>query len=274
MILILGKNGAGKTYAANTLYSQGFYRSVNYTTRLPREGEKNGLDYFFVSKEEFLQLLDNGFFAEYKERYGNYYGTPIDNLKENAVLIAGDQKKLERHSSEIIIPIYIDVNIDRRFKRVCSRGTNNAEVFDRFHDENFSYLNSFNAIFIDNNNKTSVEQINRILLLPKNKQLNLLTSVQDFYRKKTAEFNLSGNENQMLMYLKYEEYLLRLIKVLFDITATNQEELKNTYLAQMEQFLSDNSFQFEISNGTIFTILDNQEYEVKPKFTKVLRKEK
>ena len=52
------------------------------TTRLPREGEVDGVDYFFKSQEEFEQLIEQGSLLEYACYVGNYYGTPIDYVNE------------------------------------------------------------------------------------------------------------------------------------------------------------------------------------------------
>ena len=56
--------------------------SVSCTTRAPREGERHGREYFFLSKEEFLKRVDEGDFLEYDEHFGNYYGTPKSFVKE------------------------------------------------------------------------------------------------------------------------------------------------------------------------------------------------
>ena len=68
MIEIIGKNGAGKTYLANRLNQLGFQRVVGYTTRPMREGEINGVDYFFITKEEFEEHIRNNEFVDYKKR--------------------------------------------------------------------------------------------------------------------------------------------------------------------------------------------------------------
>lgn len=78
VIVISGPSGVGKT----TLYKKILKRytsemgfSVSATTRPPREGEENGRDYYFLSKDEFKFLMDNGGLLEYENNYGNYYGT-------------------------------------------------------------------------------------------------------------------------------------------------------------------------------------------------------
>jgi len=57
-------------------------RVVARTTRQPREGEVDGVDYVFLTPEQFLALAEDGFFLEYKEVFGNYYGTPLRTMEE------------------------------------------------------------------------------------------------------------------------------------------------------------------------------------------------
>ena len=59
-----------------------FEYSISMTTRSPREGEVDGVDYFFKSREEFEQLIEEGKLLEYAEFVGNYYGTPVDYVRE------------------------------------------------------------------------------------------------------------------------------------------------------------------------------------------------
>ena len=56
--------------------------SVSATTRSPREGEQDGVDYHFISREEFEEMIERGAFLEYAEYSGNYYGTPLAPLEE------------------------------------------------------------------------------------------------------------------------------------------------------------------------------------------------
>ena len=53
------------------------------TTRKPRDGEVDGVDYYFVSREEFERRIEEGKFLEYAEFVGNYYGTPKDIVEKN-----------------------------------------------------------------------------------------------------------------------------------------------------------------------------------------------
>ena len=92
--IIKGKNGSGKTFLAEHLYELGFNRSISYTTREPRKNEVNGYDYEFVSKEEFITKIKENFFIEYQLVNGNYYGTPLKNIKDGVILVSSDKNPI------------------------------------------------------------------------------------------------------------------------------------------------------------------------------------
>ena len=78
LIVISGPSGVGKGTVVELLIKRlpDAVLSVSCTTRAPREGEKNGKSYFFISKETFLKMIDEGGFLEYSNHFENYYGTP------------------------------------------------------------------------------------------------------------------------------------------------------------------------------------------------------
>ena len=77
--VISGFSGAGKGTVVNELVKKyGYAISVSATTRQPREGEEEGKNYFFKTKEEFEQMIKDGKFIEYAKYVDNYYGTPKD----------------------------------------------------------------------------------------------------------------------------------------------------------------------------------------------------
>ena len=96
LIVLSGPSGVGKGTVRKELFTQpntNYEYSVSMTTRSPREGEVDGEDYYFKSREEFEQLIDQGKLLEYAEYVGNYYGTPLDYV--NATLDAGRDVFLE-----------------------------------------------------------------------------------------------------------------------------------------------------------------------------------
>ncbi len=84
IFVISAPSGTGKGTVIKEILKrdESIYFSVSMTTRAMRNGEQAGVDYHYVSKEEFLNKLDEGKILEYTEFCGNYYGTPLDILQE------------------------------------------------------------------------------------------------------------------------------------------------------------------------------------------------
>lgn len=93
ILIISGPSGCGKSTLLKEVYKNisDYYFSISTTTREPRVGEVNGVDYFFVSKEEFEEDIKNGNFLEYAKVHDNYYGTSlkpiIQALNEGKLII-------------------------------------------------------------------------------------------------------------------------------------------------------------------------------------------
>ena len=84
LYIISGPSGVGKGTLVKLLLKEdeSLALSVSCTTRKPREGEKDGVDYFFLTKEEFLKRVEEDGFLEYDEHFSNYYGTPKSFVRE------------------------------------------------------------------------------------------------------------------------------------------------------------------------------------------------
>ncbi len=83
LVIISGPSGSGKTTICNQLMENSrIRRSISYTTREPREGEKEGIDYHFAKKSEFEKLIDENKLVEHAEYCGSLYGTPVEPIKE------------------------------------------------------------------------------------------------------------------------------------------------------------------------------------------------
>lgn len=85
LIVLSGPSGVGKGTVRKELFSQNdtaFEYSVSATTRKPREGERHGVDYFFKTREEFINMIKHDQLLEYAEFVGNYYGTPVDYVRQ------------------------------------------------------------------------------------------------------------------------------------------------------------------------------------------------
>ena len=94
LLIVSGPAGSGKgTVNARLLEREDFVYSVSATTRSPRPGEVNGVNYHFISREDFLQRIESGDMLEYTEYCGNFYGTP--RREAIAVLESGKNLILE-----------------------------------------------------------------------------------------------------------------------------------------------------------------------------------
>lgn len=85
LIVLSGPSGVGKGTVRKAIFDQkgnDFQYSISMTTRKPRPGEKNGVDYFFVSKEEFEEHIRKGEMLEYAKYVDNYYGTPLKYVND------------------------------------------------------------------------------------------------------------------------------------------------------------------------------------------------
>jgi guanylate kinase len=128
LIVLSGPSGSGKATLLSYITSNtGIRRVVTYTTRPPRPSEKDGIDYNFVSKEEFEDLLETGALLEYETVYGDYlYGSPTDIFGDwdGDVVMELDTEGAEKYRhvfpslvSIFILPPSIRVLIERMDKR-------------------------------------------------------------------------------------------------------------------------------------------------------------
>ncbi|MCY8974274.1 guanylate kinase [Bacillus atrophaeus] len=85
LIVLSGPSGVGKGTVRQAIFSQEdtkFEYSISVTTRSPRAGERDGVDYFFKTRDEFEQMIANNKLLEWAEYVGNYYGTPVDYVEQ------------------------------------------------------------------------------------------------------------------------------------------------------------------------------------------------
>jgi len=141
LIVISGPSGVGKGTVRKALFDMPKHNltySVSMTTRKMRPGEKNGVDYYFVSKEEFEQRIKDGKFLEHAEFVGNYYGTPLDKVNEQ--LDAGKEVVLEievegalqvkKKVPDCVMIFIVPPSKQDLYNRLTSRGTEPIEIIN------------------------------------------------------------------------------------------------------------------------------------------------
>lgn len=152
ILAICGKGASGKdTLARNLfLFFSGMFavkQVILDTTRKPRINEKDGIDYNFLTKEEFKERINTGHYIEYTKFKGQYYGTPFTDIKFGAINIMivnprGLKTLKEFRDRFTIIPIYITIPLGERLKRFIKReGHFKLEYIRRIIVDFFNFLN-------------------------------------------------------------------------------------------------------------------------------------
>ena len=147
MLLLLGKTSSGKNTIRNELLKKGLKPVITYTTRPKRENEKDGVDYYFITDEQFESMKD-GFLctSAYEVENGDtwYYGIPSINLGVDDVLIVTPKEletiKQERPNSKII-SVYLLCDEGTIWNRIRLRGDDNAEARRRINADEKDFKN-------------------------------------------------------------------------------------------------------------------------------------
>lgn len=165
MIVLIGESASGKSTIEKELVKNGFNKIVSYTTRPMRQGEHQGVDYHYVSENDFIDCLNNKFFAEYTIYNSWYYGIAHQDCLDNSVVVVEPHgfRQLKQIPNLHIKSFYIQVPERERLKRMVDRGDNLLEIFRRiFSDQGlFQFIDKEVDHVIENNNIE--ECVNEIL---------------------------------------------------------------------------------------------------------------
>lgn len=137
LIVVSGPSGVGKGTLCNTLVKNidNLFISISATTRPPRTGEINGVNYIFMNRENFEEKIEKGQFLEWAKVYNNYYGTPkefvIEKLKEGKdVILEIDIQGAAQVKKSCPNGVFVFIappSLDELRKRIVNRGTDNEE---------------------------------------------------------------------------------------------------------------------------------------------------
>ena len=191
LMVISGFSGAGKGTLVKKLLSEydNYALSISMTTRQPREGEEDGREYFFRTREQFEENIAKNGFIEYAQYCGNYYGTPKAYVEEQMqagkdvileIEIQGALKIKERFPEALLLFV-MPPSADELKHRLTSRGTETADVITaRLHRaaEEAAGINSYDYILVNDQIDTCVEEMHQLIQAQHNKVSNNLDFIE------------------------------------------------------------------------------------------------
>ena len=164
MIVLAGASASGKTEVAKELAKKyGITKVITTTTRSMRVGETNGKDYFFVSKEKFELMLQEGRFVEHTLYNENLYGSTKDQIMPNRCVVI-DPAGLRAYialNDPTIVTFFLDSNEETRFKRMLLRGDKEEDAKKRVTHDRLAFRpeNIADVDFHINSETHSVEEV-------------------------------------------------------------------------------------------------------------------
>lgn len=174
VICISGPSGVGKGTIVKKLLKRGGYTlSVSCTTRAPREGEKDGREYFFITKEKFRKLIDEGGLLEYSNHFENYYGTPRafveEKLKTSDVILEievdGSLQAKKTYPDALLLMI-VPPSVEELKNRLIHRGSEDMTTIEKRisrMEYELSKCSEYDYTIVNDDLDTAVNEIENII---------------------------------------------------------------------------------------------------------------
>ncbi len=173
ILIISGPSGCGKSTLLKEVYKNisDYYFSISTTTRAPRIGEENGVDYFFVTKEEFEADIKNDDFLEYAKVHDNYYGTslkPINKALEEGKSVIFDidvqgHEIVRSKLDSIVTSVFITTpSLEVLETRLNSRNTDSVEIIEKRIKNakgEVEYFQDYDYLIINDNLEIAAKQL-------------------------------------------------------------------------------------------------------------------
>lgn len=174
LIVLSGPSGVGKGTIVSRLLKRGNYSlSVSCTTRPPREGEREGISYFFTDREAFLKSVGEGGFLEYSEHFGNLYGTPRKFVEQKLVhsdvileIEVDGALQVKKSYPDALLIMIAPPDREALISRLRHRGSeDDSKIEERLKrmDYELSRADEYDYTVINDDLETAVEQIENII---------------------------------------------------------------------------------------------------------------
>ena len=200
LLVMSSPSGAGKTTLSRALLASdpNVSMSVSVTTRLPREGELDGKDYFFISKERFAEMRQSGQLLEWAEVFGNFYGTPkrpveLALAKGRDVLFdidwQGTQQLAQRMQDDLVTIFILPPSAEELRERLVRRAQDPASIVAKRMAEasrEISHWAEYDYVIINKQMSEASAKIAAILTAERLKRRRR-TGLTEFIRKLTKE---------------------------------------------------------------------------------------
>ena len=168
MIVLAGASASGKTEVAKELAKRyGITKVITTTTRDMRVNEVNGRDYFFVSKEEFERMVQDGRFVEYTYFNDNLYGSTKDQISDNKCVVI-DPAGLRAYiglKDPSIVTFFLDTTEETRYQRMLNRGDKIADAKKRILNDRIVFNKdvALKVDFIVDNENNSLDEVTKMV---------------------------------------------------------------------------------------------------------------
>lgn len=196
LLVVSGPSGAGKGTICKEIITRNedIKLSVSATTRKPREGEVHGVNYFFLSKEEFQKMVDNNEFFEYAKIYDNYYGTPKSAIMESLENGQDVILEIEMQGSKQVKEVYpegvfifvLPPSLKELKSRIVGRGTETLEEIDKRFScafEEIKKISDYNYFIINKEVSKSADELQEIISAEKNKVTRYKDNIIDKFKE-------------------------------------------------------------------------------------------